>query len=325
MESLHLSFSRAVDAGIFQGINVREDLKISHLFYADDASHLLGVGVPFEDVNSAAMKLRCSTMRTPFKYLGVMVGGNTSTVHAWDDIITKVKVRLSNWKLKTLSVGGRLTLLKSVLGFSIWNRILKEVSLLKDRRVDLLSYCHIRVGNGLRTQFWNEVWIAGVPLCVLFPRIYALESVKDCSVASKIHSSVTHSFRRDVRGGVESSQLALLEETIGSMILSNLEDRWVWDMDGEGVFRVKDVRNLLDDCYLPKADTATRWVRYVPIKLNVFAWKLLLDRLPTRSNLLLRGVFVPDLSCSICSTGQETSSHLFFSYCLISDVIRLVC
>nr|GFC89567.1 RNA-directed DNA polymerase, eukaryota [Tanacetum cinerariifolium] len=100
MESLHLSFSRADDAGIFQGIN----------------SHLLGVGVPFEDVNSAAMKLGCSTMRTHFKYLGVMVGGNTSTVHAWDDIIAKVKAHLSNWKLKTLSVGGRLTLLKSVLG-----------------------------------------------------------------------------------------------------------------------------------------------------------------------------------------------------------------
>nr|GFA92259.1 RNA-directed DNA polymerase, eukaryota [Tanacetum cinerariifolium] len=72
----------AVDAGIFQGINVREDLKISHLFYTDDASYLLGVGVPFESVNSVAMKLGCSTMRTPFKYLGVMVGGNTSTVHA---------------------------------------------------------------------------------------------------------------------------------------------------------------------------------------------------------------------------------------------------
>ncbi|GKC14213.1 retrovirus-related pol polyprotein from transposon TNT 1-94, partial [Tanacetum coccineum] len=35
---------------------------------------------------------------------------------AWDDTIGKLKARLSNWKLKTLSVGGMLTLLKSVLG-----------------------------------------------------------------------------------------------------------------------------------------------------------------------------------------------------------------
>lgn len=35
---------------------------------------------------------------------------------AWDDIISKLNSRLSKWKVKTLSIGGRLTLLKSVLG-----------------------------------------------------------------------------------------------------------------------------------------------------------------------------------------------------------------
>ncbi|GJT33115.1 RNA-directed DNA polymerase, eukaryota [Tanacetum coccineum] len=38
MESLHLSFQRVVDAGLFQGINIGEGLvNISHMFYADDA------------------------------------------------------------------------------------------------------------------------------------------------------------------------------------------------------------------------------------------------------------------------------------------------
>ncbi|GJY88382.1 hypothetical protein Tco_0503010, partial [Tanacetum coccineum] len=78
--------------------------------------------------------------------------------------------------------------------------------------------------------------------------------------------------------GVESSQLALLQTYIEGTLLSNMEDRWVWDLNGEGVFRVKDVRILLDECFLPKAPTATRWVKYVPIKINVFAWKVFLDR-----------------------------------------------
>nr|GFD16052.1 RNA-directed DNA polymerase, eukaryota [Tanacetum cinerariifolium] len=55
-------------------------------------------------------------MKAPFKYLGILVGDNMSSIKAWDETISKMKKRLSRWKLNTLSVGGRLTLLKSVLG-----------------------------------------------------------------------------------------------------------------------------------------------------------------------------------------------------------------
>ncbi|GJZ19568.1 RNA-directed DNA polymerase, eukaryota [Tanacetum coccineum] len=343
MESFHLSISRAVDAGIFRGINISDDLNISHLFYADDAvfigkwnelnlsgiiqilrcfsllsglninlskSHLLGVGVPFESVNNAAAIIGCSTMRTPFKYLGVMVGDNTSKVHAWDDTISKVKSRLSNWKSKTLSVGGRLTLISRSLGQPYLRRCrstkFKVVVLVsrygitspkcisaQDHGIDLCPTVNIRVGNGLRTQFWNEGFgIDVVTLRDLFPRIYALETLKGCSVASKLLNPINLSFRRDVRDGVKSYQLALLEETIGSTILSNMEDGWTWDLNSDRVFRVKDVRNLLDDHFLPKVATATRWVKFVPIKINIFAWKLYLDRLPTRLTIYCFVVFI---------------------------------
>ncbi|GJR62429.1 hypothetical protein Tco_1504591 [Tanacetum coccineum] len=38
-----------------------------------------------------------------------------SSIRAWDETVNKLKMSLSSWKLKTLSIGGRLTLLKSVL------------------------------------------------------------------------------------------------------------------------------------------------------------------------------------------------------------------
>ncbi|GJS28839.1 RNA-directed DNA polymerase, eukaryota [Tanacetum coccineum] len=92
MESLHLSFSRAVDEGLFKGVQLQGSISISYLFYADDA--MLGVGIPRNIVMQAASSL------------------------AWDDTMLKLRSRLSNWKVKTLSIGGRLTLLKSVLGAS---------------------------------------------------------------------------------------------------------------------------------------------------------------------------------------------------------------
>nr|GEY56425.1 RNA-directed DNA polymerase, eukaryota [Tanacetum cinerariifolium] len=37
MESLHISFSRAVDEGLFKGVHLQGSISISHLFYVDDA------------------------------------------------------------------------------------------------------------------------------------------------------------------------------------------------------------------------------------------------------------------------------------------------
>ncbi|GJX99603.1 hypothetical protein Tco_0356622, partial [Tanacetum coccineum] len=72
------------------------------------------------------------------------------------------------------------------------------------------------------------------------------------------------------------------------VILSSADDRWVWELNGEGIFNVKDARQFLDDFFLPKDPIATRWIKSIPIKVNIFAWKLHLDRLPTRVNLARR-------------------------------------
>nr|GEW88245.1 RNA-directed DNA polymerase, eukaryota [Tanacetum cinerariifolium] len=460
IESLHLSFSRVVDAGIFKGIKIGNVVTISHLFYADDdvfigewsdenlnrimyvlhcfslasglkinvkKSHLLGVGTSHAITTAAAIKLGCSVMKTPFKYLGVMVGGNMSRINAWDEIICKLNSRLSKWKLKTLSIGGRLTLLKSVLGStpiyslslykapkavlnamesirtkffngiqnedknitwvkwskvlaakkygglgvasyfalnmalifkwvwrfisqdnsllfrfitvvhgsriqirshissSTWHAILREVSGLKSQGIDLVFHCRKRVGNGLLTRFWSDIWLGDTQLRLLFPRIFSLELNKESNVADKLHSSVELSLRRPVRGGIEAYQLNQLLELLGSVVLSNSCDRWYWDLNGNGVFCVKDFRNLLDEFFLPKEDITTRWIKHIPIKINVFAWRVFLDRLPTKVNLMRRGVHVDSVLCPICNSSNEDVSHILFNCPLAVDVSRLVC
>ncbi|GJU70279.1 RNA-directed DNA polymerase, eukaryota [Tanacetum coccineum] len=98
-----------------------------------------------------------------------------------------------------------------------------------------------------------------------------------------------------------------------SVILPNISDRWSWLLDPSGDFSVKLTREFIDDSMLPKTDVPTRWVKSIPIKINIFSWRVSLDKLPTRLNLSLRGLDIPSIICSLCSIAVESTSHLLFS------------
>ncbi|GJZ99753.1 hypothetical protein Tco_0672304 [Tanacetum coccineum] len=72
------------------------------------------IGVSSSEVNSIACC--CQPSQLPCTYLGLPIGANMSRTTNWSILIDRFQKRLSNWKCKTLSYGGRLTLIKSVLG-----------------------------------------------------------------------------------------------------------------------------------------------------------------------------------------------------------------
>nr|GEZ39232.1 RNA-directed DNA polymerase, eukaryota [Tanacetum cinerariifolium] len=324
-------------------INIDNTVTLSHLFYADDAifigewseenlnrilhvlhcfslasglkinvhkSQLLGVGIPLSISTVAASVLGCSVMTTPFKYLGVMVGGNMSRINALDDSIQKLKSRLSKWKLKTLSIGGWLTLLKSVLGASP----IYAMSIFKVPKSVLLAMESIR-----RNFFYGSQGAEKKITWIKWTKVLADKHT------DKLHLPMDSSFCRPVRGGAESSQLVHLLEKVSSVTLSNSCDRWLWDLNGNGFFCVKDVRCLLDDFFLPNSDVATRWVKQILIKINIFAWRVFLDRLPSKMNLSRRGIMVNSLLCPTCNSSDEDVSYSLFSCPLAVDISRLVC
>nr|GFD03437.1 RNA-directed DNA polymerase, eukaryota [Tanacetum cinerariifolium] len=110
-------------------------------------SQLVGVGIPDSQVLEAATLICCSVLHMAFKYLGIMVGENMSSIRAWDETVNKLKLRLSSWKLKTLSIGGRLTLLKSVLG----STLIYNMSLFKVFKAVLKSM------ESIRQNFFNAI------------------------------------------------------------------------------------------------------------------------------------------------------------------------
>jgi len=48
------------------------------------------------------------------------------------------------------------------------------------------------------------------------------------------------------------------------------------------------------------------WSLKLPPSLVVYLWRLILDRLPTKSKLSRRGVVAGNLLCPLCLDGDET-------------------
>nr|GEY03249.1 RNA-directed DNA polymerase, eukaryota [Tanacetum cinerariifolium] len=238
-------------------------------------SHLLGVGIPDNYVAEAAKSISCSIIKVPFKYLGILElfngiqdGDRKIAWVKWSKVLASKKYEglevssfyalnralLFKWVWRYLSRDNSLwsRVISAIHGLngqvlsaafnSTWSSMINEVNSLKDKGVDLISHCKIKVGKGTCTSFWNDLWIGDSLLKLSFPRLYALEEKKHISVADKMRTSIFFSFRRPVRGGVESQQHDHLSVLLDSVILSNMEDRWFWDLNGDHVFRVKDVR-----------------------------------------------------------------------------------
>nr|GEY42236.1 DIE2/ALG10 family [Tanacetum cinerariifolium] len=121
---LHLTFWNVMDAGMFKGIVLNSSMDLSYMFFANDdvfvgqwcnsnidtiiyalkcferasglrlnmsKSKIMGIAVNGDKVDQAAHRIGCGILEVPFTYLG-------------------------SKKMKTLSIGGRLTLIKAVLG-----------------------------------------------------------------------------------------------------------------------------------------------------------------------------------------------------------------
>ncbi|XP_058762981.1 uncharacterized protein LOC131636394 [Vicia villosa] len=73
-----------------------------------------------------------------------------------------------------------------------------------------------------------------------------------------------------------------------------------------------------------KFDDAFRlvWKVEVPFKIKAFGWILLLDRLPTKNLLVLRGIPFPvdNLKCIFCGVDVENRNHSFFGCGVVKNI-----
>lgn len=146
------------------------------------------------------------------------------------------------------------------------------------------------MGDGRDTKFWEDSWIGSRPLKNDFVRIYRLDKEVEPKVFNRreLNSSVSW-LRRTPRGGIEEEQWNSLVDLVDVFEFSPQIDRWRWLGDGSGDFSVAAARKIIDNKILIIDNMSTRWIKEVPGKVNIFVWRMLLNKLPTRDNLSARG------------------------------------
>ncbi|GJS52182.1 RNA-directed DNA polymerase, eukaryota, reverse transcriptase zinc-binding domain protein [Tanacetum coccineum] len=103
------------------------------------------------------------------------------------------------------------------------------------------------------------------------------------------------------------------------------KDIWLaWSLAHDGMFSIGALCRLIDDHTLPSLDTKTTWDKCLPRKVNIFMWRLKLDRLPHRLNFTSRGIEIPEISCSSCNGNVESNDHIFFECTFAKEIWRIV-
>ncbi|GKB34439.1 reverse transcriptase domain, reverse transcriptase zinc-binding domain protein [Tanacetum coccineum] len=109
-----------------------------------------------------AQWMRCSVGELPFTYLGLPIGQCMKRSNAWRPVIEKFKKRLCDWKAKTMSFGGRLTLVKSVLGsLPLYYFLMFRVPLSVIKSLELIckDFFWAGVGDGKKLSWvkWDTI------------------------------------------------------------------------------------------------------------------------------------------------------------------------
>ncbi|XP_071709066.1 uncharacterized protein [Rutidosis leptorrhynchoides] len=127
-----------------------------------------------------------------------------------------------------------------------------------------------------------------------------------------------------VRGHANGDLQELNDLLAGCSLLTSEDDNWKWSLHSNGVFKVKTLFDALDKHLLGVSPNLNSfyWLSSISKKINVFDWRLSLDKIATRVNLLKLGVSLDNNKCPFCDRIQEDRDHLFVTCSYIVPLWR---
>ncbi|GKB56734.1 RNA-directed DNA polymerase, eukaryota, reverse transcriptase zinc-binding domain protein [Tanacetum coccineum] len=257
MEGLHIALRDAMAANLFHGDqrDMENIIHVLHVFYMASGlkininkSNLFGVGVSSEEVVNMAATSGCLSSSLPLSYLGLPIGSNMNRVASWKVLIDRFKNKLPGWKASLLSIGGRLTLIKSVLGSLgiYYMSIFKAPEIVLKVLESFWASFFWRSTEDKKKLAWikwvdiyfllikGPSWIGGIMLLIFTfykwrwrlmknPEALWVKVIKSIHGAEAGRSLTDYIRMLDVIGSVEVSQEAILVPGLFQMMVENLD------------------------------------------------------------------------------------------------------
>ncbi|GJW71086.1 RNA-directed DNA polymerase, eukaryota, reverse transcriptase zinc-binding domain protein, partial [Tanacetum coccineum] len=205
-----------------------------------------------------------------------------------------------------------------------WSQISKLKGNPNNVGINLPMLFKKKLGNGRDTSFWHDNRLGGSSLRDTFPRLYGLETMKNCLVFEHaptaartipagnsngnsffLHHEVLQynnglimqpniplagtlfhwAWRRTLRSQEENVELCELQDLLLNLNLSMKQDTWEFTPDPLRCFSVKSMRKTISNTLNNATIQSTRWNKLLPSKVNVMSWWVCNQRLPNRANL----------------------------------------
>lgn len=212
---------------------------------------------------------------------------------------------------------------------SIWWMDLVQSGSDNDNGCNLFSSAILmKVNNGKNIVFWQSKWMGGIKpskkhsrRILLLPLILTVEGMISWNSQGWTWNLVESLETNDIEYHVaRENLLEMLQEVILDITIDDIHE---WNMEADRVFKVRSCYNLLMH-YVTAAPLhqevtvkALRelWKTQAPPKLKFFGWRVLINRIYSKDNLINRSIILvsDDSYCVFCVSHLEMVDHIFAS------------
>ncbi|KAJ0483299.1 putative RNA-directed DNA polymerase [Helianthus annuus] len=217
-----------------------------------------------------------------------------------------------------------LPIKKNIVG--IWKDICSISKECYAVNVELEEKLFAKVGRGDKIMFWIDNWLEGGPLRYQFPNLYDLAQNR-LVLVSECYTRDGNAITWSIAWKTNPSNLSLFNQLnamlrlLDTVIISDQHDRWVWNNARGEDLSVALIRDQIAKAGNNSIDVIwPLWNNWAPLKINYFLWRASLNRIPVKTQLLLRGVRLVDTTCARCGQNEEYMDHVLAS-CLLAHTV----